>query len=485
MMDRPTQPGLGKRTLTESLPAQDCAHGLGHAVSRAAPGPGKRTQVELLEARSGDAGAGPVQRKEATAKAAGANDGAALPADGGGTAMPKDVQSKMEKVFGTSLAAVRIHVGPRAAALGAKAYTQGTEIHFAPGEYQPESPAGQTLLGHELAHVIQQSAGRVSATSQAHGVAVNEDSGLEAEADEMGAKAARGEPVSEKGPAVHSKGEGQPIQRVKTPGEYRLTSSANLRNKAAPYDAIEELPEDATVTVPVDAEELSFRLNILSRDHTYVTYRGADHRTRRGWVKDSVLELATRNERGVGAMHFDREITAARGRVAAAHEREDDPGEARERQAVVKLTQTLKPRITNWIPQGIDTSNLYAFVKALNHNILQNVQYTRTYNPPERCVTALRGDCRSICELNKYITETVLGVPGVQIESAKDGVRVAGTDSPDSTYTNHHWIKIGGQRFDAMEDQDFAFASWEVHRNDAWRTMAAGDVIQGISINEF
>jgi hypothetical protein len=465
---------------------QGHAHSLGHAVSPTAPGPGKRTQVELLEARSGDAGAGTVQRKEATDKAAGPSGGAALPADGGGTAMPKDVQSRMEKVFGTSLAAVRIHIGPRAAALGAKAYTQGTEIHFAPGEYQPESPAGQTLLGHELAHVIQQSAGRVSATSKAHGVAVNEDAGLEAEADEMGAKAARGEPVgSGNGPAVHSNGEGQPIQRVKIPGEYRLTSSANLRNKAEPYAAIEELPEDATVTVPVNAEELSFRLNILSRDHTYVTYRGTDHRSRRGWVKDSVLELATRNERGVGTMHFDREIAAARGRVDAAIEQEDRPGEAREKQAVVKLTQTLKPRITRWIPQGIDTSNLYAFVKALNHNILQEVAYTRTYNPPERCVTELRGDCRSICELNKYITETVLGVAGVQIESAKDGVRVAGRDTPEHTYTNHHWIKIGGQRFDAMEDRDFTFASWEVHRNDAWRTMTAGDVIQGISINEF
>src|ERR1041384_1988653 len=115
------------------------AHGSGRADSPAALVPGKRTQVELLEARWGIAGAA-VQRKEATASAAGT--GAALPADGAGIAMPEDIQNKMEKVFGTPLGAVRIHVGPRAAALGAKAYTQGTEIHFASGEYQPESQAG-------------------------------------------------------------------------------------------------------------------------------------------------------------------------------------------------------------------------------------------------------------------------------------------------------------------------------------------------------
>jgi Domain of unknown function (DUF4157) len=468
----------------DHAPKHGHAHDSSHAGTSVAPGPGKQTQVERLEAGAGYAGAGLVQRKGA-GPVAGASPGAALPADGGGAAMPAEVQRKMEQVFGTSLAAVRIHVGPRAAALGAKAYTQGTEIHFAPGTYQPESPAGQTLLGHELAHVIQQSAGRVSATSEAHGVPVNEDAGLEAEADEMGAKAARGESVgSSVGAAVHSLPEGQPIQRVQIPGEYRLTSSANLRAKAEPYDAIEELPEDAMVTVPVHAEELAFRLNILSRDHTYVTYRGTDQRTRRGWVKDSVLEVATRNERGVGTMHFDRQTAVARARVDDAVAHHGEPVQAREKQAFHQLTQIMKPRIMKWIPPGIDTSNLYAFVAALNHNLLQDVVYTRVYSSPERCVSTLRGDCRSICELNKYILETVLGVQGVEIESAKNGVRVAGSTTPDQAYTNHHWLKIGGQRLDAMEDRAFSFASWEVHRNHAWRTMAAGDVIQGISINE-
>src|SRR5690606_37874359 len=89
--------------------------------------------------------------------------------------------------------AVRIHEGPQATNLGALAYTQGTDIHFAPGQYSPGSQSGQELLGHELAHTVQQAQGRVQATQQAKGVAVNDDPALEREADELGAKAARGE----------------------------------------------------------------------------------------------------------------------------------------------------------------------------------------------------------------------------------------------------------------------------------------------------
>ncbi len=45
--------------------------------------------------------------------------------------------------------------GGQAAGLGAQAYTQGSDIHFGAGSYAPEAGNSQ-LLGHELAHVIQQ-----------------------------------------------------------------------------------------------------------------------------------------------------------------------------------------------------------------------------------------------------------------------------------------------------------------------------------------
>ncbi|HEX2689253.1 MAG TPA: DUF4157 domain-containing protein, partial [Kofleriaceae bacterium] len=108
----------------------------------------------------------------------------------------------MEGAFGVGFSAVRIHEGPHAQALGALAYTQGTDIHFAPGRYQPNSQSGQELLGHELAHVVQQAQGRAPATAQAKGVDVNDDPSLEAEADAMGARAVRGERARGSGGAL-------------------------------------------------------------------------------------------------------------------------------------------------------------------------------------------------------------------------------------------------------------------------------------------
>ncbi|HZY73337.1 MAG TPA: DUF4157 domain-containing protein [Edaphobacter sp.] len=107
----------------------------------------------------------------------------------GGWPLPRDIQAKMEDVLGASFSDVRIHVGSEASSIGALAFTWGSEIHFAPGQYNPHTPHGQFLLGHELQHVVQQRAGRVSNPFGA-GVAVVQDNLLEAEADRMGHLAA-------------------------------------------------------------------------------------------------------------------------------------------------------------------------------------------------------------------------------------------------------------------------------------------------------
>lgn len=105
--------------------------------------------------------------------------------------MPEAIQSKMESAIGADFSDVNIHVGSKASDVGALAYTQGSDIHFAPGQYNPDTSSGQQLLGHELTHVKQQREGRVQPTTQAKGLPVNDDPGLEREADQMGAKAAR------------------------------------------------------------------------------------------------------------------------------------------------------------------------------------------------------------------------------------------------------------------------------------------------------
>ncbi|HEY6352168.1 MAG TPA: DUF4157 domain-containing protein [Candidatus Angelobacter sp.] len=107
----------------------------------------------------------------------------------GGWTLPKEVQTKMEAAMGADFSDVRIHVGPEVASIGAIAFTWGTDIHFAPGYYNPHSMHGQQLLGHELTHVLQQRAGRVR-NPFGNGTAVVQDHALEAEADRMGMKAA-------------------------------------------------------------------------------------------------------------------------------------------------------------------------------------------------------------------------------------------------------------------------------------------------------
>ena len=133
---------------------------------------------------------------QARAGSEGLQRGAALPASSGGAAMPQPLRQSMEHAFQSDFSGVQIHAdSERAAALGALAYTEGDSVHMAPGQYNPGSQVGRELIGHELAHVVQQREGRVSATGQAKGLAINDAPGLESEADELGKRAANGEVV--------------------------------------------------------------------------------------------------------------------------------------------------------------------------------------------------------------------------------------------------------------------------------------------------
>jgi len=114
-----------------------------------------------------------------------------------GKRMPQTIQARMESVFGTSFADVRIHEGPEAASIGAFAFTQGSSIFFAPGQYNPNTPGGQRLLGQQLAHVVQQRSGRVRNPFGA-GMAVVHDPLLKAEAEMMGSRAAMAQGVQPK-----------------------------------------------------------------------------------------------------------------------------------------------------------------------------------------------------------------------------------------------------------------------------------------------
>lgn len=98
------------------------------------------------------------------------------------TGMPDNLKSGVESLSGIDMSDVRVHYNSdKPADVGALAYTQGTDIHVAPGQ--------EKHLAHEAWHVVQQAQGRVQPTTQFKDVAINDDSGLESEADVMGDKA--------------------------------------------------------------------------------------------------------------------------------------------------------------------------------------------------------------------------------------------------------------------------------------------------------
>jgi hypothetical protein len=115
---------------------------------------------------SAPAGDAPVQRKAAS----------------GGEPLAPAVRSTMESRLGHDFSQVRVHEGREAAAEGAVAYAKGSDVHFSPGAYQPDTPIGAHLLGHELAHVAQQQRSGPAASSSV----------LEAQAERAGSAAAGG-----------------------------------------------------------------------------------------------------------------------------------------------------------------------------------------------------------------------------------------------------------------------------------------------------
>ncbi|MFN2607156.1 MAG: DUF4157 domain-containing protein [Acidimicrobiales bacterium] len=80
----------------------------------------------------------------------------------GGTALGTPVRARMERAFGADFSAVRLHVGPEAdtvsRSLQARAFTTGPDVFFSSGAYQPATRSGESLLAHELTHVVQQGA---------------------------------------------------------------------------------------------------------------------------------------------------------------------------------------------------------------------------------------------------------------------------------------------------------------------------------------
>ena len=157
------------------------------------------------------------------------------PALAEGTPLDPATRELMERRFGVDFSAIRIHSDATAEEHDARAYTTGRHIVFAPSQYDPASEAGRWLLGHELAHVVQQAKGRAP------------DAAAEREAD----AAARGQVV---------RGDGGAVGVAANQGVVQFNKNCSIAEELLPFDftfEVERFVFGRSFTVPQGATSIT------------------------------------------------------------------------------------------------------------------------------------------------------------------------------------------------------------------------------------
>lgn len=167
------------------------------------------------------------------------------------TGIPTAMKRRFETASGFSLDDVRIHYhSERPGRIGALAYTQGTQVHIAPGQ--------ERHLPHELGHVVQQKQGLVRPTARLGGMPANLDPALERSASGIGSLApSTPMPRAVSAPAV--------VQCA-------LSAAVSLRHKGLDPDAPISPDEMIVETIKLDGRSptnlLSPDENATQGDHT-------------------------------------------------------------------------------------------------------------------------------------------------------------------------------------------------------------------------
>ncbi|EMA44456.1 eCIS core domain-containing protein, partial [Halobiforma nitratireducens] len=162
------------------------------------------------------------------------------------------------------------------------AFTCGNDVVFNSGEYDPESPDGQFLLAHELAHVKQQNGGATVSMMPQEGadLEIDPDPQLEREADQAAEQALSAEEplvVNRMGTDVH-------VQRY--PGEAAVEKATGL------LETGEEKVDDATSkTYRLSKEQL---MNLVD---SVETPKGAAQ-----WIEHHDVDVASRVQDSTSSM---------------------------------------------------------------------------------------------------------------------------------------------------------------------------------------
>lgn len=191
------------------------------------------------------------------------------------TGLPDNLKIGIENLSGYSMDDVKVHYNSdKPAQLQALAYTQGMDIHVAPGQ--------EKHLPHEAWHVVQQKQGRVQPTMQLLEVNVNADEGLEKEADAMGRKVMQNKIIPQivktkykkniKNSIINSQGISRITQQNKLMPVQRIIALAPTAVNHAGILASGGVPMDMGVTQPVANEVVptyNININYNERNQNY------------------------------------------------------------------------------------------------------------------------------------------------------------------------------------------------------------------------
>ncbi|MCU0305169.1 MAG: DUF4157 domain-containing protein [Thermoanaerobaculales bacterium] len=158
----------------------------------------------------------------------------------GGRPLAPSTRQRMESSFRRPLDDVRVHTDAVATSVadrhGAEALTVGNKIAFGAGRYRPDSPTGDHLIAHELAHVVQQGGAAASAVQPRNG-ATRPGEPLEASAEAAATRVVRGEPAAI-GPVSSPTTRSRILRRARL-GAPAVTPRLPRRRSTRPADLIE------------------------------------------------------------------------------------------------------------------------------------------------------------------------------------------------------------------------------------------------------
>lgn len=248
------------------------------------------------------------------------------------TGMPDNLKTGVENLSGIDMSDIKVHYNSsKPAEVGALAYTQGTNIHVAPGQ--------EKHLPHEAWHVVQQAQGRVKPTMQLKDVAVNDDAGLEQEADMMGGGAVQMTPSFKmKFTAFTSTSPNMPIQKEICPG-----CGANVKPGVCLVCGMSVPQAEGTVATPQALPESPPQPAATTEQQPAAKH----HKDAGGTRSEREAEAAPldeeRSRKGCGDTHQEREPEAARIRSVPYKRRALAPA-APQPQPATPLTAAVAPQ---------------------------------------------------------------------------------------------------------------------------------------------